>query len=628
MSDLLLSIEDALVLVGNKPLFENLTFHIHNNRKIALVGRNGAGKTTLMNIITGARDIDDGKRWMLNGIKIGHMQQYIYPKDRETVGEYVFKDLEDSYEDWERDYKINAVLTPLQLKEDDVLNDLSGGMLRRAALARALIEEPDILLLDEPTNHLDLEIIEWLENFLRSYQGTILCVSHDRAFLSNITDRVFWLDRGSLRVCPYGFARFAEWSQDMLDQEGRELHNRSRKVELEMEWANRGVKARVKRNVRRVAEAHEDRAQLEQDTLSYRRAIRKIEIDPISYDESSVNVVEFMQVCKSFTSPDTNERKLILDKFNLRVRRKDRIGIVGRNGSGKTTFLRMMVGDLGADSGKIKIAPELTYSYFDQSRSQLDRSKTLQDNLCPKGSDHLNVRGKMRHVCGYLKDFLFEPDDAWRTAATLSGGQLNRLMLAKVLANPGSFLILDEPTNDLDMDTLDMLEDILKAYEGTLIIVSHDRDFLDQTVNKLLVFDGDGVVHTIQGNYSDYLASDAYKNKKEVLNNKSAQSNAALTRDTTKPVQVVIDPNTASAPSKTSKKLSYKLQYELDNLPQRIATLERNLKEAEQELADPDLYQNNPDQFYKINDQFQKLKSELENAETRWLELSAMQDDL
>ena len=616
MSDLLLSIEDALVLVGNKPLFEDLTFHIHAGRKIALVGRNGAGKTTLMNLITGAREIDDGTYWALSGIKIGHMQQSITPKTNETVGDFVFRGLEDDYEDWERDYKIASVLAPLDLQETDLLSALSGGMLRRAVLARALIEEPDILLLDEPTNHLDLEIIEWLEEFLNAYQGTVLCVSHDRAFLSNITDRVFWLDRGSLRVCPYGFKRFAEWSQEQLDQEGRELHNRSRKVELEMEWANRGVKARVKRNVRRMDQAFEQRDELEEDEKSYRRAIRKIEIDPIQYEDSSTNVVELFNVGKSFNDSDTNTTKKILHKFNMRIRRKDRIGIVGKNGSGKTSFLRIIVGDLAPDLGKVKIAPELTYSYFDQTRSQLNPAQTLQENLCPKGSDHLNVRGKMRHICGYLKDFLFEPDDAWRPASTLSGGQLNRLMLSKVLANPGSFLILDEPTNDLDMDTLDMLAEILKAYEGTLIIVSHDRDFLDQTVNKLLVFDGDAIVHNITGNYSDYLDSDAYKEKR------ARDKNPSLKQETVK--EKIIGQNKQAEKDNSPKKLSYKLQYELEQLPDQITKLETLIDELENELSDPSLYQKDSHRFLKANQELQTAKHQLSEAETRYLELLEM----
>lgn len=614
MSDLWLSIEDALVLVGNKPLFADLTFHIHAGRKIALVGRNGAGKTTLMNLITGVREIDDGKFWQLAGLKIGYMEQYVTPKPKETVADFVFSRLPSDMPDWEREYKIGNVLKPLELKETDILSDLSGGMMRRAVLARALIEEPDILLLDEPTNHLDIEIIEWLEDFLKSYQGSVLCVSHDRTFLANITDRVFWLDRGKLRVCPYGFGRFAEWSQEQLDQEGRELHNRSRKVELEMEWANRGVKARVKRNVRRVELAHEGRAQLEQDEISYNRAIRKIKIDPIQYDESSINVVEFLNACKSFTHSVTQSKTNIIDKFNLRIRRKDRIGIIGRNGSGKTTFLRMMVGELSPDQGKIKIAPELTYSYFDQTRSQLDPTKTLQDNLCAVGSDHLSVRGKMRHVCGYLKDFLFEPDDAWRPVSTLSGGQVNRLLLAKVLADPGSFLILDEPTNDLDMDTLDMLVNILEAYEGTLIIVSHDRDFLDRTVNKVLVFEGDAAVHTITGNYSDYLNSDFYKNRRKIDHSKSITSKSPTEKETTLKVEPKAE--------KQTTKLTYKLQYELDHLPQTIRTLEEKRASLEQAMADPDLYQKNPDVFYELNNEFQTVKQKLDEAETRWLELS------
>lgn len=608
-SELILSVEDALVILGGQPFFEGLTFHIHEGRKIALVGRNGAGKTTLMNLITGDRELDDGERWTLQGIKVGYMQQNIEPVPGQNVQDFVFGGIKEEIEDWDKDYKVEMVIQPLGLSPDDKMDSLSGGMLRRAALARALVEEPDILLLDEPTNHMDLEIIEWLENYLKAYKGAVLCVSHDRTFLANITDRVFWLDRGELKVSPYGFKRFEEWSQGLLDQEGRALHNRSKKVEQELEWANRGVKARVKRNVRRVAQAREEAKSLEEDQVSYRRATRKIKLDSPKADETSMKVVELFNVSKSFKDPDGGADKVILDKFSMLVRKKDRVGILGRNGSGKTTLLKLLIGELKPDSGTIKLANDLSFGYFDQKRSTLDLDKTLQENLCETGNDHLDVRGKMRHVCGYLKDFMFEPEDAWRKASTLSGGQLNRLMLAKVLAAPGSFLILDEPTNDLDMDTLDMLKGVLDAYEGTLFVVSHDRDFMDKIVNKMLVFEGDGKIETIIGGYSDYLA---YR--------KLHQAPAKNEK---------VEAKTKAPAEKTDKKkepvkMSYKLQYELDNLPDKIKKLEEEHRVMKEVLADPELYNTDKDLFFKATQRLEDIKAELDTAETRWLELEDM----
>ncbi len=600
MSDLILSVEDASVLIAGKPFFDGLTFHVHSGRKIALVGKNGAGKTTLMNLITGEREIDDGKRFLLAGTTTGYMQQHVEPTPEKTVRDFVFEGLPNDLEDWDIDYRIEMVIAPLHLNVNDRLENLSGGQLRRAALARALVEEPDILLLDEPTNHMDLELIEWLENYINAYRGAVVIVSHDRRFLANTTDRVFWLDRGELKVAPKGFAHFQEWSQEMLEQEGRALHNRAKKVEQEIAWANKGVKARVKRNVRRQSEAFQARDELDKDQKAYRRVTSTIELPPITAEESSRNVAEFFNVDKSYGD------KRILDKFNMRIKKKDRIGILGRNGAGKTTFLRLLTGEESPDSGRIKMAKNLSFSYFDQSRSMLQNDKSLKDNLCPEGSDYLDVRGKSRHVCGYLKDFLFDPEDAWRAVSTLSGGQKNRLMLAKILANPGSMLIMDEPTNDLDMDTLDMLTGVLKSYDGTLFVVSHDRDFLDQVVTKTLVFEGNAKVEGIIGGYSDYIAW------------KKTQKTEAIKKDNpNKTISKVKAPKANKEPIT----FSYKHKRELELLPSKIKKLEKEIAELETLLADPDLYANDADKFMNASTRLPIAKEELDNAELRWLEL-------
>lgn len=611
MSDLLLSIEDALVLMAGKPFFEDLTLHIQDGRKIALVGKNGAGKTTLMNLITGDREVDDGRRWLFEGVTIGYMQQHIDPVKGQSVRDFVFSGFTTAREEWDETYKIEKVVEPLGLKPADMMTHLSGGQLRRAALARALVEEPSILLLDEPTNHMDLETIEWLEKYLKSYRGALVCISHDRAFLAEISDRVFWLDRGQLKVSPRGFRHFEEWSQGLLEQEARSLHNRERKLELELEWANRGVKARVKRNVRRVALARADKEKLDADKAAYRRVVSRIELPPTTAAESSHNVAEFINARKVYTSAETGTEKVILEKFNMRIKKGDRVGMIGKNGSGKTTFLKMLIGEVTPDNGKVKLAKDLHYSYFDQKRSALDATKTLQQNLCPDGGDHLDVRGKPRHVCGYLKDFLFDPSDAWRKVSTLSGGQKNRLLLAKVLADPGTFLILDEPTNDLDMDTLDMLEDVLTSYDGTLIVVSHDRDFLDQVVTKMLVFEGNGQIEGIVGGYSDYVAF-----KKQQEGDTEDKAPAPLSKSKEKPKAT---PQTASvAPSK----MSFKLKYELESLPAKIVTLEAQIAEMEVKLADPEFYMADPVAFDKHVREIPKLRAALSAAEERWLELA------
>ncbi len=614
MSDLILSVEEADITIGGKPLFEDLTFHIHSGAKIALVGRNGAGKTTLMNVITGARDLDGGTRWTLAGVKIGYMQQQITPLPGQTVLDFVFSGMGRALEEWEKTYKVEMVLEPLDLTITDRMDVLSGGQMRRAALARALVEEPDILLLDEPTNHMDLEIIRWLENYLKNYPGAVVCVSHDRAFLAAMTDRVFWLDRGSLRVSPKGFADFENWSREMLEQEARALRNREVKVGQELAWANRGVKARVKRNVRRVSQAREAAALLEKDKAAFRRITSRVSLPPPTKEESSQNIAEFINAGKSFHDPKTGRDLVVLDRFNMRIRRGDRFGIMGRNGSGKSTFLKMLTGEMAPDSGKVKRNKEQHFAYFDQARTALDPDKTLQENLCPPGADHLNVRGKMRHVCGYLKDFLFDPQDAWRKASTLSGGQQNRLMLARVLADPGTFLILDEPTNDLDMDTLDMLEDVLNAYEGTLFIVSHDRDFLDRTVEKLLVFEGQGQIEGIIGNYSDYLI---YKEKQGM---EAAQDDVAPPSGKNASTK----PQAAGEKDKEPIRMTYKLKYELEQLPDKIAALEQELATLKESLSDPDLYGRDADLFHDLSRRLPQAEEMLAEAENRWLELEEM----
>ncbi len=606
---LILALQEASVALSGKPIFEELTLNIHEGSRIALVGRNGAGKTTLMRMITGEKELDEGERWTFQGLSVGYMQQDVVPKDGQSVFDFTFGGLNKESKDEQQDYKVDMILTPLGLDPHAMMTALSGGQLRRACLARALVEEPDLLLLDEPTNHLDLEGIEWLEGFLQGYSGTMLCVSHDKTFLSNITDRIFWIDRGAVRVCSRGFKYFDEWSTDLLEQEERELKNRAKLVAQEVEWASRGVKARRKRNVRRLELMKEARDKLKADQSSFRKIMARLDVPEIETDTTSKICAEFYNVHKKF------EEKTILEGFNIRITRGDRIGILGKNGSGKTTFLKLLVGELTPDQGRVKRQKNVRVSYFDQKRADLNPEDTLKKTLCPNGGDYINVLGKQRHVCGYLKDFLFDPARVDDKVAHLSGGQKNRLMLAKVLADPGEFLILDEPTNDLDMDTLDMLEEILVNYTGTLFVVSHDRDFLDQVVTKTLAFEGEGKVEGYIGGYSDYIEARKAEAQKAEKKEKAAQKpNKAEVKSEAQPV----------AKPQPTKKLSYKLQYELDQLPEQIAGFEEEIETLNKKLADADFYNKDPEGFMNATKDLDTAKRRLERAETRWLELEEM----
>ena len=610
-SQLLFSIKDASVRYKEIPVFKDLSLNIHHGKRIALIGKNGAGKSTIMNIISGLKDLDDGEKWEEPGISVGYLGQEFEFNNFETVFDFIFSNILGEERELYK-YKVDIIAEALSLDVKKQMKMLSGGQIRRAGIARALVEEPDILLLDEPTNHLDLNIINWLEQYLNNYKGSLLCISHDKKFLENITNQVFWLDRGKLRVSPKGFEYFDEWSEMLLDQEARELQRRKQIVAEEVMWASRGVKARVKRNINRLNKVKQMREKLKADESMFRQATKKISFEPIKDIETNSKVIaEFFKVYKEFK--ENNKTLSILNGFNLRIKRGDRIGIIGPNGTGKTTFLRLILNELKADKGSIKINKNIEFSYFDQNRSDLKPKDTLKDVMVPNGGDYIEVRGKMRHVYGYLKDFMFDPSIILERVSSLSGGQKNRLKLAKVLANPKSCLILDEPTNDLDMETLDMLGEILISYKGTLLLVSHDRDFLDQTVTKILSFEGDGVVEETIGGYSDYLS---FKNSKLTQNskNKNEEKNSKF--------KVIAQ----SGENKNNKKLTYKLEFELNSLPSKIKNLENDINDFNEKLSDPNLYLNEPDIFFEITKKLEKSKEDLEYFENRWLELEEIKN--
>ena len=599
-SDLLFSLRDVEIKFGKKVIFQDLNLNLHKGDMIALVGKNGVGKTTLMKTIYGDQDLDAGELWNYPGLKVGYFNQKFEKLDNKTIEEN-FSDLLNE----QNKHFVDIFCNKLNLDKFANVEDLSGGQKRKVYLIRSLLKDSDVLLLDEPTNHLDLQCIEWLESYLRNLNKTIICVSHDRTFLSNFTNKVFWIDRGKLRVSPRGFKDFDKWSEELLDQEYRELRNRKQFVNIELEWANKGVKARVKRNEKRLKRAKELKAQLEKDEASYRSAIKSLrpQVSKKSTDQSKF-IAELQEVFVKYP----NQSEFVFKNLSIKISKNDRIGLLGNNGSGKSTFLRTILNEIKISKGKIKLKKNLEFSYFDQMRNDLNGRKSIKDILVPSGGDYLKVQGRDRHVCSYVKDFQFDPKNVNHTIQTLSGGEQNRLLLAKVLANPKTGLILDEPTNDLDLETLDLLTEMLSNYNGTLLIVSHDRDFLDQTVNKILHFKEDGNVSLFFGGYSDFLKSENQQVTKNKETKKSYSENNKV---------------------KSSKaKLSYKFQYELEQLPNQIKNIQQELEDIKNELKDTNLYLENFERYQEITSKMEVLNSDLNTKENRWYELIKMEEDL
>ena len=599
-SDLLFSLRDVEIKFGKKIIFQDLNLNLHKGDMIALVGKNGVGKTTLMKTIYGDQDLDAGELWNFPNLKVGYFNQKFEKLNNTSVEE----NLSDLTNDKNQHF-VDIFCNKLNLDKFAKMDDLSGGQKRKVFLIRSLIQESDVLLLDEPTNHLDLQCIEWLETYLRNLNKTIICVSHDRTFLSNFTNKVFWIDRGKLRVSPSGFKDFDKWSEELLDQEFRELKNRKQFVNIELEWANKGVKARVKRNERRLKRAKDLKQKLEKDEASYRSAIKSLrpQVSKKSTDQSKF-IAELQDVFVKYS----NQSEFVFKNLTIKISKNDRIGLLGNNGSGKSTFLKTILNEIQIAKGKIKLKKNLEFSYFDQMRNDLNGRKSIKDILVPSGGDYLKVQGNDRHVCSYVKDFQFDPKNVNHTIQTLSGGEQNRLLLAKVLANPKTGLILDEPTNDLDLETLDLLTEMLSNYNGTLLIVSHDRDFLDQTVNKILYFKDDGDVELFFGGYSDFLKSQNQQvhKSKESKNSFSENKKNNLSKN----------------------KLSYKFKFELDKLPNEIKIIQRELEEIKNEMKDSNLYLENYDRYQEITNKMEELNTKLSIKENRWYELLKMEEDL
>jgi ATP-binding cassette subfamily F protein uup len=596
-----MTLRDARISFGGKPLFEGVELQLGRGDRACLVGRNGSGKSTLLKILAGLIELDGGELFRQPGARTAYLPQDPAFDPDQTVAGLVAAD-------GAAPHRVDAMLAQVELDGGRRLGTLSGGEGRRAALARALVDDPEILLLDEPTNHLDLAAIDWLERVLGAFGGALLMVSHDRTFLNRVTTRTFWLDRGQVRRSDSGFVTFDAWSEQVLEAELREAERLDSKLRDETRWLLRGVTARRRRNqgrLRRLETMRSARAAL----LGGRGGKAKMAVE--DGEVKSRLVIEAKDIAKSFAL-DGAER-VIVRGFSTRVLRGDRIGIVGANGAGKTTLLRMLTGDLAPDRGSVKLAKNLTLAYFDQHRALLNRDKTLWETLCPQGGDQVVVHGQARHVRTYLKDFLFDPRQAESPVGSLSGGERNRLLLAKIMAMPSELLVLDEPTNDLDMDTLDLLQEMLADYPGTLLLVSHDRDFLDRTVASTIVMEGDGSAIEYAGGYSDYIAQ---RQARPAASKPSAPAAAAAPAAPT------------PARDKPRQRLGYIDQRDLELLPERVAALEAEIRTLEAALGDATLYQRDRQAFERATARIEAARAELESAETRWFELEARRDAL
>jgi len=597
----LVALRGVAVGFGGPPIFADLSLGLTRGQRVCLIGRNGSGKSTLMKLLTGAVEPDAGERFVQPGVRIAHLAQDPPFVPGATVAAFV---AEPEGAALPATHEVDAVLERLGLDGSRSMETLSGGEARRAALARALVTAPDVLLLDEPTNHLDLPTIEWLERELAGFQGAALIVSHDRTFLDNVTRRILWLDRGRIRATDRPFREFDDWVEQVMADEEKEAERLDTKLAAELHWLHRGVTARRKRNQGRLRRLQSMRA--ERATLLGGR--QTVAFAASAGDARSKVMIEAEGIAKSFAGPDGVRQ--VVAPFSTRILRGDRVGLLGPNGAGKTTLLRLLTGDLEPDQGRVRIARTIETAYFDQHRASLDAEDSLWRTLCPDGGDTVWVQGRPQHVVGYLKQFLFTADQVRSPVKTLSGGERNRLLLARILAKPSDLLVLDEPTNDLDMETLDLLEEAIGDYDGTLLVVSHDRDFLDRTVTAVIAMEGDGIAREYVGGYSDY----------------RRQAGQAAARVRTADGGRTVSPRerTKAAPAR----LSYKEQRELDGLPDRMAALDREIGALTGTLADPDLYRRDPTGFRTATGRLGAAQAEKDAAEERWLELEMKREEL
>lgn len=604
----ILALQNARITFGGGDLFTDISLGVERGMRIALMGRNGSGKSTLLKSIAGDIDLDGGERFLQTGVRVSYLRQQPTIVPGRTVYEQVQGGLPKggaSEDGIDTGYLVDQVLVGVGIDGSRQLDTLSGGEGRRVSLAEALVSEPDVLLLDEPTNHLDINTILWLEGELKSFKGALLLISHDRQFLKNMTNRLFWLDRGQLRTHGKGFAAFDDWSEEILRREEVEAKKLDKKIAEETDWSRKGITARRARNEGRIRALHRLRAERAERAAPVGNA--KLTVSAGS--KSGKTVVEAYNISKIYIDEQQQEHEVIR-KFSTKIQRGDRIGIIGPNGAGKTTLLKMLMGELAPSSGEIKLGTNLTPAIFDQHRDSLDPDTSLWDTLADPGSGQLLVRGEVRHVVAYLRDFLFEDRQAKSPVKSLSGGEKNRLLLAKLLARESNLLVLDEPTNDLDMETLDLLQEMLNSYSGTLLVVSHDRDFLDQLVTSTIVIEEGGYVDEYVGGYSDYIRG---------------------RKDRTKKTQKTGDKKPLSTEireKQSRKKLTYKDQRDLERLPAEIEKLDADIATLQSALADPGFFNNTPDLFNASVAKLSEHKARKETYEDRWLELEILQEEM
>ncbi|MEN3378429.1 MAG: transport system ATP-binding/permease protein [Hyphomicrobiales bacterium] len=599
MAPPLLTLQDIHLTFGGTPLLEGAELSIGERERVCLVGRNGSGKSTLLKIAAGLVEFDRGARFAQPGATIRYLAQEPDLSGFATAHAYVEAGLAPG----DDAYRARYLLEQLGLTGDEEPARLSGGEARRAALARVLAPQPDILLLDEPTNHLDLPAIEWLESELANSRSALVLISHDRRFLERLSRATVWLDRGITRSVPRGFSEFEAWRDQVLEEEEREHHKLGRKILAEEHWMRYGVTARRKRNMRRVGEL----AALRKDFREHRRALGTVTMTTTEAEMSGKLVVEADTIAKTFAVEP------IVRDFSIRIQRSDRIGLVGPNGAGKTTLLKLLTGALAPDSGTIKLGTNIAMVTLDQGRAALDPLVSVRDTLTGGRGDQVFVGGQPRHVIGYLRDFLFAPEQAGTPVSALSGGERGRLLLAKALAQPSNLLVLDEPTNDLDLETLDLLEEMIDDYPGTVMLVSHDRDFLDRTVTAVVVAEGDGRWNVYAGGYSDMVA----QRGEGVTAKAVAKGEAKAPREKSEAP--------ASAPK---SRLTFRDKHALETLPARIAKLEADIAKLSKTIADPNLYAKDRAAFDQASAALGKAQAELAQAEDDWLRLEELREQV
>jgi ATP-binding cassette subfamily F protein uup len=603
MAPPLIQLKDIRLTFGGTPLLNGVELSVSAGERVCLIGRNGSGKSTLLKIVAGSVQPDRGSRFVQPGATIRYLPQEPDFSGYATTQAYVEAGLGPGDEHYQAAY----LLEQLGLHGEEDPSHLSGGEARRAALARMLAPDPDILLLDEPTNHLDLTTIEWLENDLAQRKSALVIISHDRRFLTNLSRATAWLDRGQIRQIDRGFSDFEQWRDDLLAEEERDQHKLDRKIVAEEHWLRYGVSGRRKRNVKRLANLQT----LRSDRRTYRGPAGSAALAAAEADKSGKLVIEAKSISRAY-----GERKIV-DEFSIRIQRGDRIGIVGPNGAGKTTLISMLTGASPPDSGTIRFGTNLEMATLDQGRESLDPKSTLTEALTGGRGDSVMVGGKPRHVIGYMKDFLFSELQARTPLEALSGGERGRVMLARALAKPSNFLVLDEPTNDLDLETLDVLEDMLGDYEGTVILVSHDRDFLDRVVTSVIVPEGDGRWVEYAGGYTDMLVQRGADLSREAVKGAAA-----------KPEPAKAEKATSSSETQPKRRLSFHEKHALETLPKTMAKLQDEIAAHHRLIDDPTLYAKDRTSFDRISLALAKAEAQLAEAEDKWLSLEMLREEI